>query len=195
VTATFTGPAGKTVVVPGFFYQGYAWMGKEPGRRLRTKGPPGWKVRFAPPQPGSWSVRVEARDRNGKVTSKPASFQCTAPTEGGFVRRSPDTPYYLQTDSGKPFFPIGEDICWDSAGNVDHYQDWFGALGKAGGNYCRIWLVRWNMGLEWTPARAAARTTASVSTPRTTPLSSTGSWNRQGPMASIACSVWATTAS
>lgn len=155
VMATFTGPGGKSIQVPGFFYQPYTWFGKQIGRRLRTNGPPVWQVRFAPPQPGAWTARIAVRDRSGTVESKPVRFQCTVPTGAGFVRRAPATPYYLQTDSGKPFFPIGENICWDSGGNVDRYPVWFKSLREAGGNYCRIWLVRWNMGLEWMPGKAS----------------------------------------
>ena len=168
VMATFTGPGGKTVSVPGFFYQGYAWLGQEPGRRLRTVGPPGWKVRFAPPQAGPWTVQVTARDRSGQVTGKPARFTAVAATDPGFIRvggvtdpdrsrsvTAPTSPHYLQFDNGQPYFAVGENICWDSGGNVNRYAQWFQSLGAAGGNYCRIWLVRWNMALEWTPGKGS----------------------------------------
>jgi hypothetical protein len=155
VMATFTGPQGRAVQVPGFFYQGYEWYGPGSARRLRAAGTPVWKVRFAPPQVGPWSVRVAARDRSGSVASTPARFQCVAGKSAGFVRRTPGNPYYLQFDNGQPYFAVGENICWGSGGSVDMYQPWFKALGAAGGNYCRIWLVRWNMALEWTPGKGS----------------------------------------
>lgn len=155
VTAVFRGPGDQSVTVPGFFYQGYSWLGKDVGRRLRTAGAPSWKVRFAPPRAGAWTAVVEVRDRNGKATSRPLGFRCVAAASAGFVRRTPDNPYYLQFDNGKPFFPVGENICWDGSGNVGRYQTWFRSLGAAGGNYCRIWQVRWNLGLEWMPGKGS----------------------------------------
>ncbi|NPV46325.1 MAG: DUF5060 domain-containing protein [Armatimonadetes bacterium] len=152
VTASFAGPDGRRMRVPGFFYQAYEWWGAEPFSRLRTVGEPVWKVRFAPTETGDWSVRVTVRDRTGRVTSAPASFACVPSPSPGFIRRAPDTPYYLQYDSGRPYFAVGENVCW---GTPAQYKEWFTALGQAGGNYCRIWLVRWNMGLEWLPGRGS----------------------------------------
>jgi len=77
------------------------------------------------------------------------TFECAAGDNPGFVRRSPDTPYYLEFDDGTPYFGVGENICWASGDKLGLYDDWFSSLGDAGGNYCRIWLVRWNMALEW----------------------------------------------
>jgi len=160
VMATFTGPkegpaTSRPIQVPGFFYQPYVWMGKEPGLRMKTSGPPVWKVRFAPPVAGAWTVKVTARDRSGQVAAKPVSFKALVGADPGFVRRVPANPYYLQFDNGKPYFAVGENICWDSGGKVNRYAEWFKSLGAAGGNYCRIWLVRWNMALEWMPGKGS----------------------------------------
>lgn len=155
VMATFTGPGGQTAEAPGFFYQDYAWLGKVPGQRMRTTGAPTWKVRFAPPRAGAWTVQVSVRDRSGTVSSKPARFQCVAGKDAGFVRRVPDNAYYLQHDNGQQYFAVGENLCWGKGGNVDDYATWMKALGGAGGNYCRIWLVRWNMALEWMPRNSS----------------------------------------
>lgn len=150
VTATFTGPGGRAMVVPGFLYQGYEWFGNAGRTRLRVSGEPTWKVRFAPPEVGHWEVTVTARDRTGEVRVGPVAFECVRGDSRGYVRRVPGNPYYLQFDDGAPYFAVGENVCW---GTTDQYAEWFRALGAAGGNYARIWLVRWNMGLEWTPGR------------------------------------------
>ncbi|MEN6345701.1 MAG: DUF5060 domain-containing protein [Armatimonadia bacterium] len=147
VTATFVGPDGKEVTVPGFYSQDYALRTVDTRSDLVPQGNPGWQVRFAPSQTGRWTVTVEARDRTGRVRSQPVSFDCLAGNAAGFVRRVPDNPRYLQFDNGEPYFAVGENVCW---GALDKYAEWFKALGDAGGNYCRIWLVRWNMALEWT---------------------------------------------
>lgn len=151
VTATFVGPDGQTLRVPGFFLQDYTPHKQGDKERLLPDGDPTWKVRFAPLAVGAWVVTVTARDRSGMVTHGPVSFECLPGSSPGFVRRVPDNPYYMQFDNGQPYFAVGENLCWGSGGRVDLYAPWMEALGAAGGNYCRIWLVRWNMGLEWTP--------------------------------------------
>lgn len=151
VTAVFTGDEGRTVRVPGFYYQGYEWVDAGgAGELLRKVGEPSWKVRFAPPAADRYTVRVTVRDRTGTVTSEPVVFECGASADPGFVRRAPEAPYYLEFDSGEPYFAVGENVCWTGVDNTRMYDTWFSSLGNAGGNYARIWLVRWNMGLEWT---------------------------------------------
>ena len=152
VTARITTPSGKALTVPGFFYQAYERYQRGSAERLIRKGEPQWEVRFAPAELGKHTCTVTVRDRTGTVTAKPVEFACVAGGGKGFVRRSPQTPYYLQFDSGDPYFAIGHNICWAgrSAQTYD-YDKWLPALGKAGGNYTRLWLVRWNMGLEWSP--------------------------------------------
>lgn len=148
ILATFAGPGGHTLTVPGFLYQGYDWLGPLERNQLHVVGRPVWKVRFAPPEVGRWEVRVRARDRSGEVVSEPSSFECVPGDDPGFVRPTPANPFYLRYDNGQQYYAIGENVCW---GRPDEYATWFSALGAAGANYCRIWMVRWNMGLEWTP--------------------------------------------
>lgn len=150
VTATFTGPEGRVMRVPGFFCQDYDRVPFGDGFRMERRGEPGWKVRFAAPVEGDWQVTVTVRDRSGEVASEPVAFTCLPGDDPGYVRRVPGNPYYLQFDNGEPYFAVGPNVCWSRAGHTEQYEEWFRALGAAGGNYARIWLVRWNMALEWT---------------------------------------------
>ncbi|MBI3921940.1 MAG: DUF5060 domain-containing protein [Armatimonadetes bacterium] len=150
VSARITTPSRKTITVPGFYYQGYERYQKGTAERLTRLGDPGWKVRFAPPELGKHTVVVTARDRTGQVISKPIGFMAVASDSRGFVRRSPQTPYYLQFDNGTPYFAVGWNVCWAGrSGRTYDYDKWLPALGRSGGNYARIWLVRWNLGMEW----------------------------------------------
>lgn len=150
VTASITIPSGRTLRVPGFFYQAYERYERRGKERLTRVGEPMWKVRFAPMEAGNHTCVVTVRDRTREVKSKPVEFACVGGGGRGFVRKSPKTPYYLQFDNGEPYFAIGWNVCWAGrSGQTYDYDKWFPALGKAGGNYARIWLVRWNMGLEW----------------------------------------------
>ncbi|MEZ8221913.1 Cellulase (glycosyl hydrolase family 5) [Candidatus Fervidibacteria bacterium JGI MDM2 JNZ-1-D12] len=70
------------------------------------------------------------------------------PQAKGFVRRGKF--WHLQFDDGTPFVPVGLNVCW-SGNNLSAYERWFSAMRQNGANFARIWLVRWNMGLEWMP--------------------------------------------
>ncbi|MBM3500149.1 MAG: DUF5060 domain-containing protein [Armatimonadetes bacterium] len=157
VSATFTAPSGRAVRVLGFWDVPYTREVVNDQERLTKAGDPMWRVRFTPSEVGEYAWKVTARDRSGTVESETARFTVEAGEKRGFVRRSPDTPYYLQYDNGQPYFAVGEDVCWGGGRQTLDYDLWFPALGAAGGNFARIWLVRWNMALEWNPADTFTR--------------------------------------
>jgi Domain of unknown function (DUF5060) len=157
VRAEFAAPDGQRLVVPAFFYVPYERTVVNGQERVGKTGDPVWRVRFTPAVVGRYQCTVSAKDRSGTVRSKPAAFTVAAKKARGFVRRSPSSPYYLRFDSGEPYFAVGENVCWGGGRQTLDYDEWFPALGAARGNYARIWLVRWNMGLEWTERDAAAR--------------------------------------
>lgn len=157
VVATFTTPSGRQLEVAGFWYVPYERQVVNNQERLMKSGEPAWKLRFTPSEAGEYEWRLRVRDRSGEKESEPARFFVQPQQVRGFVRRSNDTPYYLEYDNGEPYFAIGEDVCWGGARQTLDYDEWFPALGAAGGNFARIWLVRWNMGLEWTPTDPSVR--------------------------------------
>jgi hypothetical protein len=149
VEGVFRCPDGRRMRVPGFLYVPYERLDRNGKERLRKAGDPVWKVRFAPPLPGDYGCVVRAADRTGTVRTKPMRFEVQPSGAPGFVRRSTESPYYLRFDSGDPYFAVGENVCWAQDAQTLAYDEWFSALGADGGNYARIWLVRWNMALEW----------------------------------------------
>ncbi|MGQ9729792.1 MAG: DUF5060 domain-containing protein [Candidatus Zipacnadales bacterium] len=151
VEATFSCPSGKRMTVGGFFYVPYDRIIVHDQERLRKTGDPVWKVRFTPPEPGPYRLTVKATDRSGTVTAEAVSFEVIPSERPGFVRRAKRTPHYLEFDSGEPYFAIGENMSWGGVRQTLDYDMWLPALGESGGNFARIWLVRWNMGLEWSP--------------------------------------------
>jgi hypothetical protein len=157
VTATFTAPSGKEARVTGFWDVPYKREAMNDQERLTKDGEPVWRVRFTPTEVGRYRWKVRARDKTGEVESETARFEVRRADERGFVRRSAATPYYLEYDNGEPYFAVGEDACWAGGRQTLDYDQWFPALGAAGGNFARIWLVRWNMGLEWHPTDSFTR--------------------------------------
>ncbi len=151
VTAVLTSPCGRSVVQPAFIYYDFDLTSDEEVESVRPNGKHDWRVRWTPTEEGTWHVRLVAKVGEKRITCEAGSFTCRGTVGHGFIRRAPATPYYLRFDDGTPYFAIGENICWDGDNVIATYRKWLGRLGAANGNYTRIWLVNWNMGLEWTP--------------------------------------------
>ncbi len=150
VTAVLTGPSGRSVVQPAFIYYDFDLLSDEEIESVRPNGKHDWRVRWTPTEEGTWRVRLVAKIGDKRLTRDVGSFTCRGTQGHGFLRRAPSTPYYLRFDDGTPYFAVGENICWDGDNTLATYRKWFTRLGAANGNYTRIWLVNWNMGLEWT---------------------------------------------
>lgn len=154
VRAEFLSPSDKRIVVHGFFTQDFELVKRGAQEILRKVGEPHFAVRFAPAETGIYRYRVvvTGHDTDGKVglaSSRWFTLQVTPnPKAKGFVRKGKF--WHLQFDNGYPFVPIGLNVCW-SGNNLSAYEKWFKAMSENGANFARIWLVRWNMGLEWTP--------------------------------------------
>jgi hypothetical protein len=64
-----------------------------------------------------------------------------APKAEQFVRVSPRDARYLELSDGRPFIPIGLNLCWPAGGQDEHQMDrWLERLAANGGNMARIWL-------------------------------------------------------
>ncbi|MFA0753561.1 MAG: hypothetical protein IMHGJWDQ_001338 [Candidatus Fervidibacter sp.] len=157
VEAEIVAPSGKRFSIPGFFAQDFERLGD--GRRLRKIGDPYFAIRFTPMETGVYRYRIiveQGAKRTGcgeaeeqqvvsewrKLVVKPN------PSAKGFVRRGKF--WHLQFDDGTPFVPVGLNVCWSWGNRLSDYEGWFAAMREHGANFARIWLVRWNMGLEWT---------------------------------------------
>lgn len=150
VTAQFISPAGKKVVIPGFFYQGYTRDQAGNTERLRVQGESYWKVRFATRQTGEWKCYVSVQNRSGRIKSKVYNFQVVKSTNPGFIRRTKNNSY-LEFETSKPFFAVGESIGWARRNQQTYdYDYYFNKLSENKCNYSRIWMVPWHLALEWT---------------------------------------------
>lgn len=108
VTATFSGPAGVTKRVRGF------WDG---GRSF--------KVRFTPTVEGHWKYRT--RSSNAGLNGAIGNFDCVRPTAGkhGFLRIDVKHPYSFVWDDGTRYFMWGQtyyDVVISALAN-DHWKE------------------------------------------------------------------------
>ena len=120
-------PAGEEHIMPAFYDE--------------QDGKPLWKVRYAPMELGKYSYYAKL---NQTQTDK-LSFECVSNDNNGFIRLSPKDHRYFQFDSGKPFFAVGQNVCW-----TDNYKHYFEKMAEHGENFTRIWMIHWNIALEWT---------------------------------------------
>ena len=159
VEATITLPDSSTVTVPAFYFEPFRpergvaqmmlWVPYE------SAGAACWKVRFAPPLPGGYSLSLVAVQKDGRrATCGPVRFTATPSAHPGFVQVSRENPRYFETSAdGGLFWGTGSNVAWTRAGDPGSphpcYEYYFG---KAAGhsNATRVWLCHWAW-LEWTP--------------------------------------------
>lgn len=134
-------PGGETMTLPGFYFQDYTHDLKDNREVLTPIGSPGWRIRFAPVRVGRYSITVVVCDRTGKrVASEPIAFECVSSDDPGFVRISKTDKRYFAFDSGRPYVPVGANVCWASQRGLYDYADWLPRYGESGCNYLRLWL-------------------------------------------------------
>jgi len=133
-------PSKKRVDVPGFYYQAFAREltgGKEV---LTAVGRPSWRLRFMPKEVGVHTVTLRVHDRSGTGVLPNRRFTVAPSSLPGMVRVSPRDPRFLERENGKPFFPIGANLCYAGPRGTFEYDRWLTAYARAGCNYGRIWL-------------------------------------------------------
>jgi hypothetical protein len=151
VDATFTLPSSKTMTVPAFWHQNYQ-RSLPSGYEYDTPiGSPGWRLRFTPPESGSYTVSMTIRT-NGQPYRAPVNTNFvvsagTPPSRSGYVGIAPGGQYF-QTGDGQPLRLIGENVCWGGGAGTYDYDAWFPAMQNAGEDYARIWMCPWAFGIE-----------------------------------------------
>lgn len=97
VTASFRGPRGQVITRPAFWDGGSTW-----------------KVRFAPPAVGAWTMRTSATNTADAGLNAVSAAVKAVPYKGdlsiyrhGFLRPSADG-HYLEHADGTPFFYLGD---------------------------------------------------------------------------------------
>ena len=152
--ATFTLPSGRTMTVPAFWYQEYqrSWSG---GYEILTAvGLPQWRLRFTPPEVGTYSLSLAVQTNNHPyIAPAPTNFVVpfvSPPAQFGYVRIAPGRQYF-QTGDGQALRLLGENVAWPTTGaGTYQYDTWFANMQAAGENYSRLMCTPWAFGIETT---------------------------------------------
>jgi hypothetical protein len=150
--ADFALPSGKTMAVPAFWYQAYQRALVSGYESLTPTGGAEWRIRFTPPESGSYSLSLSIRT-NGQLYGSAAATNfvvpaAVAPPGSGYVRVAPGQQYF-ETGDGQALRLIGENVDWPTTGEGTYqYDTWFASLQAAGENYARLMTTPWSFNLE-----------------------------------------------
>ena len=98
VMATFNGPEGRAVTIPGFY------AGEEDGWGT-------WRVRFNPPVAGHWTYRIAATPPDPDLTA--TGMLTVLPADQpprGFLRATPGDAWGFTYETGEPAFIFGDTV-------------------------------------------------------------------------------------
>lgn len=146
VRAVFTAPSGRKDTTEGFYMSGYN-LSTSNGN-LTPTGTNSFKVRFAPSETGTYNYVVSVRNAQGTATSASNTFQSTASSRKGFVRRNNSN--YLSFDNGDQYILIGQNQAWQQSNKYLDYKNWTDKLAAQNANFIRLWQCHWGLGIEWT---------------------------------------------
>lgn len=150
--ATFNLPSGRTVVVPAFWYQGYTRSQSGGVEYDTVSGPPQWRLRFTPPETGSYSLSLVIQTNDVTYAAIVTNFTVVSnapPSRFGNVGIAPNDQYF-QTSDGQALPLNGENVAWYNNGTYD-YDTWFASMQSAGENFARVWMSPWCFGIEGNP--------------------------------------------
>lgn len=149
--ATFTLPSGKTMTVPAFWYQNYQRSLSGGYENDTPVGSPQWRLRFMPPESGTYTVSLVIQTNNqfyGSPVVTNFTVPAGAPPAGFGYARVAANKEYFETSDGQALRLIGMNVGWPGGRGTYDYDDWFSAMQTAGMNFGRVLIVPWAFGLE-----------------------------------------------
>lgn len=108
-----------------------------------------WKIRYTPRSAGTYSYTLALTTSSGTDSREAVSFEVIPGNGNGFLKRAENNPYYLESDSGKPFYGIGHNICWVVDNTISRYKKYFKDFDANGCNLTRVWINNsWTLQIE-----------------------------------------------
>ena len=141
ITGEFISPDNSKKIVDAFYCESFGESKKK-----------NFKIRFTPDKPGKWKYRIKVKkNKEVLLESKLFTFECKKnPDKNGFIKLSDTDFLFTEFSNKKPFFPVGLNIAWSASEDVyADYEKWISKLKENGGNFIRIWMANWFLGIEW----------------------------------------------
>ncbi|HSY75831.1 MAG TPA: DUF5060 domain-containing protein, partial [Bacteroidia bacterium] len=156
IDAVFTSPSSINYPRNGFYYQDVT-ANTTDGSYSLADDPWPFRIRFAPPEAGNWTVTITAKV-NGATLSGSAfvgTFTVTDDANKGNIIVSGNQHYLSFQDDGSSYFPVGQDLnqaderfskgifCWGCGVPPDMYalhQQRVASLASNGGNFMRLFM-------------------------------------------------------
>lgn len=117
-----------------------------------------WRVRFAPPEIGTWTYKVYARAGINLDSSAIYSFTVTSSSNKGYIGVDTNHRYFRYRDNGEVFIPLGLNVVknsnYDSIYNrvaKSYVTEMISQMAPYGGNLLRIMMQPYNFAIEWGP--------------------------------------------
>ena len=144
--AIFRGPSLTEIAVDAFYYQDYV---SHLDGELTPADQPHFRVRFSPPESGTWDFRLVLTDSTGTDQTGWQSFSVGDSDLTGFVKVAANQKQ-LVDQAGKHVFLAGENITWTSNyPGYDPMAHYFKQLSDKGGNFAKLMLTPWCYHIEW----------------------------------------------
>jgi hypothetical protein len=124
---------------PGYFTQD-ALRRLEGRREQLTVSGGEWRFRWTPLRTGRFRLTPIFRTRQGEARGETLTLPRQAPKPNRFVRVSPDDRRHFAYRDGRPYFPVGINLCWGGDRGTFAYDDWLERLADQGANWGRLWL-------------------------------------------------------
>jgi hypothetical protein len=135
IVAAIRQPDGSSRKIPAFFDGGMTW-----------------RVRFTPAQVGRHAITGVTRNGNAihPIRLSRSAFVVSGVPTPGFVRRDRNDPHRFVRDNGSGYYPIGNNVAWDTITSADTVEMMLAKMGRAGENWARIWMDHWDgKNLDW----------------------------------------------
>jgi len=144
VRCVFTAPGGRKDTVDGFYMQDYTLS-----TTMAASGPPAagsFKLRYTPNKTGTWHYVVSCTNTLGTAHSRANISMHGSGRTRLYTKNSSN---YLSFDNAGQYIPVGENMCWQDKNVYTDYTKWLNKLSDNKGNFIRLWMPSWGLGIEW----------------------------------------------
>lgn len=134
--------------IDGFYMKNFEMT--ESGE-IRDTGTGNFKIRFTPDKVGRWNYKIKVIIKDKIVAeTKWQTIYCNKNEKNnGFIRISKKDDLFMEFDNKKPFYAVGLNLCWSTGDVLKDYEKWLTQLKENGGNFIRLWMANWFVGIEW----------------------------------------------